>query len=425
MQLTEWIDLYRDSLVHCIHPVDSGKMDGWKLSDGKIKRDDGAFFTIEGYGFKSNFSGHQQEEALLINQPETGILGFLIAVENDQTFILCQAKSEPGNVHVTQIGPSVQATVSNYQRKHGGLPQPYLSFFTELTGPPVISVKQSEQGYRFLDKYNLNTVVQTEKVNIDITGNKYRWYNIEDIAANINRDFLFNTDFKSVFASLLEMRIIQKLQSFKPESLFLNSYIHYQEKENVIAAYQQIKILRNKTSIQRNRIPIERLNDWHINDNGVVPTVPLDYGVGWFDVTLEDREVGHWQQPLFVKSSMDTSVLFYYTENNAYHFIFRTGYEPGFRNKIQLAPTMSDTRGNINLMDIGTVTHKFQQSDEGGRFFQNISEYVLLEVKNVEPFRDCSGYCVLNVFSICQLLKIPGVFTNETRTLVAALHGWL
>lgn len=425
MQLVDWIKKYRETLTHFVQPVDICKMIQWELNQGLFKRDDGAFFSIEGYNFSSNLAGHLNEEVLLINQPETGILGFLIAEENTQTFILCQAKSEPGNIYLTQIGPSVQATVSNYQRKHGGLPQPYLSLFTGSINFLNIKVKQSEQGYRFLNKYNLNIVIKTNINSIVIKTNKYKWYNIEEIASNINEDFLFNTDFKSVFASMLEKRILQKSEASKFDNLIMNSYLNYQFEENVNAIYNRLIRTRNQISRHSERIPLENMKNWQLKDNGFVPIGDFDYGVACFDVTLEDREIRNWQQPLIIKSSKDLSVLMYFKENGAFHFIFNSSYEPGFLNKIQLSPTISEKKENINLSDWGSVTQSFQQSEEGGRFFQNITEYVLLEAKNIEVFKAQKKFYILNVYSICQLLKIPGVFTNESRTLISSLHNWL
>jgi len=109
--------------------------------------------------------------------------------------------------------------------------------------------------------------------------------------------------------------------------------------------------------------------------------------------------------------------------NNEYYFIFKAKTEIGFANFVQLGPTFqveNEKELNIPLNNSKTLI-EFKQSEEGGRFFQNISHYKIALTKDINDYESSDEYYVLNVFQICELLKVEGIFTNESRTLIASL----
>ena len=85
----------------------------------------------------------------MIDQPELGWLGFVVRTAGAGVEWLVQAKTEPGNVHGTQLAPTLQATRSNFTRVHGGRPTRFLDLFR--AGDAVLSDgPHSEQGSAFL-----------------------------------------------------------------------------------------------------------------------------------------------------------------------------------------------------------------------------------------------------------------------------------
>lgn len=68
----------------------------------------------------------------------------------------------------------------------------------------MTDVLQSEQGTRFIDKYNRNMVVAVPVDSIDLDLPDllaWRWLPIEVIGRLITQDFLLNTDARSVLSS--------------------------------------------------------------------------------------------------------------------------------------------------------------------------------------------------------------------------------
>lgn len=293
MTLKTWISNYRKSVNHNIEQVILSELQAWRYDKKKgiVCRNDDAFFSIKAINASRNINKYN--ELPLINQCEIGILGFILSRSTGVEKIILQAKSEPGNVGITQIGPSVQATESNYKSKHKGKEQKYIEYFLDPKYPRKISLKQSEQGTRFLNKYNLNAIVEVDESQIIIDEEKYKWYGIDEIIAFLNEDFLFNTDFKSVFAHLLEEIILGKSKHLKKnKNPFLNSYFNHigDDISPVILSIHKIRI-KNKFEITEKSLT--ELKNWHFTNSGIQPENPLDHGFNFFsDCVKRQRSSG-------------------------------------------------------------------------------------------------------------------------------------
>ena len=122
---------------------------------------------------KSNLVGKNWDQPIIV-QNELGILGIIKDKKRER--YLLQAKVEPGNKNKLQLSPTVQATKSNYTRIHGGKKIPFLSFFINKKKD---FISQSEQGYRYLFKFNYNSLIEITK-SIKIFNNFY-WFNKRDL----------------------------------------------------------------------------------------------------------------------------------------------------------------------------------------------------------------------------------------------------
>ncbi|MBU0577753.1 NDP-hexose 2,3-dehydratase family protein [Patescibacteria group bacterium] len=412
MNILNWINAYRNALDTTVDQVNLSDLTDWHYEDGEIKRKDSAFFTV--VGIKSDDYPLEENELPIINQPEIGILGFLINHGDDGARILLHAKSEPGDVGITQIGPSVQATESNYKVKHGGKSTNYLNFFLDDKHPKPVNIKQSEQGTRFLNKYNLNAIIEIQEDEIEISNKKYKWFGLNDVISELNTDYLFNTDFRSVISHLLEKRILEK----EKRTPLLNSYFSNTENdvENIINSIEE---KRGKLQFDIKQVPLDELNNWDMNDTGIVPKKKNSFGFGYFNISMIDREVKKWGQPLVTKTSEENIVLLASKTNDEYHFIFKERMELGFKNYMQLGPTFQ-VEGELDLPE-NEILAEWKQSEEGGRFFQNISKYKICLTNQIDFYKQSDEYYILNVFEICSLLKTQGIFTNEARSAISGL----
>ena len=104
------------------------KITEWKFNKKKIFHKTNNFFSISAFEFKQKRLKKTWVQPLII-QREVGILGIIKKKIKNLDYYLLQAKSEPGNINGVQFSPTVQATKSNYLRKHKGKKTPYLNFF--------------------------------------------------------------------------------------------------------------------------------------------------------------------------------------------------------------------------------------------------------------------------------------------------------
>ena len=112
----------------------------------------------------------------ILDSPGSGIIGILTKVDNGQRYFLLQAKAEPGNKGVVQIGPTVQFTPGNYIG-NTKLPKPFL--FDEFCHPGVFPLLyesvQSEEGARFYKEVHIHRILSFPQGSLLDISPEYRW----------------------------------------------------------------------------------------------------------------------------------------------------------------------------------------------------------------------------------------------------------
>ena len=154
----------------------------WRLADGRIEHSTRRFFSVVGIKAGSASPAVNTQSQPIIDQPEVGTLAFLLRQLDGQCDVLVQAKTEPGNVGAAQLAPTVQATLSNHNRLHGGAPTRYLEYF-DSTADTTSDQLQSEQGTRFLAKYNRNATREIAGPGPEPAGEAWRWCGMEPLLA--------------------------------------------------------------------------------------------------------------------------------------------------------------------------------------------------------------------------------------------------
>lgn len=416
MNILEWIEDYRKQIKHEINRIEFAEMDEWKFRKGIIQRDDKSFFSI-----KAVTSNHpEMEDTVIVHQPEIGILGFILCIQNDELYILLHAKSEPGNVNLTQIGPSVQATESNYNKKHAGRPTPFIEKFTEKGHHLIFSINQSEQGNRFYNKYNRNVAVLVDNMDLEFHDKKFKWFKHTEVIKHLNEPHLFNTDFKSVISHLFEYLWTNE-QFFG--HVLQNKIFDSCKKDNINSVERLITRInkkRNANKFTSQLIELNELPEWD-NESNKFNAHKAHFNFDYFSITLFDRERIHWNQPLITKESTEKLILIVGMYKDKLCLVFRERYEIGYANYFQLGPTYQFDEFSDKLPeDEGRLIFSFNQSEEGGRFYKNKSIYAVYERDNIDEFLNSDEYYILNFHEVLQMLKVSGILTNESRTLIAS-----
>lgn len=407
----------------------------WRFEKGALKHVSGGFFSIVGLSAHSNVAALDGLATPIIDQPEIGILAFLLRKRGEGFEWLLQAKTEPGNVGETQFAPSVQATESNFSRLHGGEATAFLDLVQdEGAGRPgrMADVRQSEQGGMFRNKYNRNVaqLIDGERA----LQEQWRWAPSSDVRGLCLRDFTLNTDARSVLSSAPWRLLSRTGAPFEPQdewsALLSASYAH----TTGDSAANALEIERGRIWLDTDIVPLETLPACVNSANEIRSDVRVPaLIVRPYAVAAHDREVKAWRQPLVLRDREEDAWLVCAIRGGVLRFFFRFSAEIGFRDhKVQLGPSAQTDAFAPPAPWIGAALRhsaavtcaQIRQSDEGGRFMRCITRYRLAQVPE-QSARDAHGEGVwITLGDMEKLAAQRGVFTNEARSLISMLLAW-
>jgi oxidase EvaA len=393
----------------------------WIRGKYKIYHKSKRFFSI--IFVKSN-----QIEKVLIDQREIGILGIIVAKSTKENFFLLQKKEEPGNIKFMQIAPTLQATKSNYERVHAGKSSEYLDFFKKK------GVLQSEQGDKFYGKFNRNIInIVTKKIPIK-NKKKFFWCSIDKIKYLLRTNYSLNTDARSVLASGQ-----WSLLSKNPQKIFLESSLSLRKRSAFNLSYKStirddkkfycnfLSNLYDKRKINYKKISLNNVKSFRFSEDGIYD-IHNRRCVGFFDCYFPSREIPRWQQPLLESKSEPTFLLLFKIHKGIALFLIQASIEIGFLDHCEFGPLKFSNSEILckegsynNFFKKKDLLIKIRQSDEGGRFYQNISNYIIAEIKEETAIASLPNTFWISLAQLEDFSSNSGMLTNEMRTLISML----
>lgn len=445
--IQQWL---ADSRLACdmqVREIPRSRSREWILDGDRLRHASGGFFSVVGAGLHTGGERQGHLDQPLVDQPEIGILGFLIrTLETPQ--ILVQAKPEPGNVGLVQAAPSVQATESNYLRRHRGKATPFLEHFLSPAIANVASESlQSEQGTRFLGKYNCNIVV---KAGVDpvAESSAHKWFPVADLLSLLLQDFQVNTDARSVLATVPWRLLVTGGVPFErwrrrdgPGEIFLRSFEAPEERSALSTANiaEGLHRLREAAEFTTAIVGLANLTGWTTTDSVIRHDGGGIFEVRHFEIETSDREVPRWDQPLLVSPVEGESVLLCQERRGVPHFLFDARPEIGFREKVQYGPTILHPGGERPIppardgqtaaleqaISRSETLLASRQSDEGGRFFRSVSRYRICLIPPDEAVVPGENLSWMTLRQVADLIGRPGFFSNEARSLISMMLAYL
>ena len=421
-EIVEWIARRNREVGVSVRRVPFSEMKGWRFSGttGDLVHESGRFFSICGVDVTTNTGKLSRWTQPIINQPEVGYLGILCREFDGVLYFLLQAKIKPGNVNCVQLSPTLQATRSNYMQVHGGRKPEYLEFFQNAkAGEILVDQLQSEQGARFLRKRNRNMVVVTrEEV---AAGEDFRWLTLRQIKELLRRDNTVNMDTRTVLSGLN----IGRRRDVDAGALMTTDEILHRLSE-----------LKSKYELIVDRIPLKDVDTWRISADEISRPDRNFFRVIGVDVTIENREVAHWFQPLVEPMQEGLCVLFCKRFDGVMHYLLQAKVECGNFDVVELAPTIQCLTGPYKnpigyvpmfLDDFlsGGLPGKFlldvMQSEEGGRFFREQNRNVIYELGDNVDIAPCDSHVWLTLPQIKDFLRFNNYLNIQVRSLISTL----
>jgi len=374
-------------------------IDKWKIDNSKIYHKTKKFFKIVGIKVLTNFNKKNWDQPMIV-QNEVGILGIIKNTKTNK--YLLQSKVEPGNINKLQLAPTVQATKSNYSRVHGGKKVPYINYF--LKSKKTIPSLQSEQGFRYLNKFNSNILLKTSKF-IEIKPEFY-WFNKNEIKELIKIRNIINMDTLSVFSSFMT-----KVKKDYP----INS---------IRKIYDWVKINNKKFFMKTKIVDLIKLKDWTYNSTKIEHKKKKHFSIIGINASTNKREIKNWSQPIIKGKEMAFAGFIKTKFNNIEHYLCRYTLKPGLKSGgISCTVNTSDINNYSKNHTLNSNEKYFIKkyffsqyskkniiydntlSDEGGRFYQCQIRYMISKLLYPDSIKIPNNYIWISHNQIVDMIK--------------------
>jgi oxidase EvaA len=398
-KIKNWLKKQKKNHKLKIKVIKLKDIDKWKIDNSKIYHKTKNFFKIVGIKVLTNFNKKNWDQPMIV-QNEVGILGIIKNTKTNK--YLLQSKVEPGNINKLQLAPTVQATKSNYSRVHGGKKVPYINYF--LKSKKTIPSLQSEQGFRYLNKFNSNILLKTSKF-IEIKPEFY-WFNKNEIKELIKIRNIINMDTLSVFSSFMT-----KVKKDYP----INS---------IRKIYDWVKINNKKYFMKTKIVDLIKLKDWTYNSTKVEHKKKKHFSIIGINASTNKREIKNWSQPIIKGKEMAFAGFIKTKFNNIEHYLCRYTLKPGLKSGgISCTVNTSDINNYSKNHTLNSNEKYFIKkyffsqyskkniiydnilSDEGGRFYQCQIRYMISKLLYPDSIKIPNNYIWISHNQIVDMIR--------------------
>ncbi|WP_217545765.1 NDP-hexose 2,3-dehydratase family protein [Streptomyces sp. GbtcB6] len=440
-EFPHWLAEHRRAHSFRVDRIPFSELDRWSFDPGtgNVVHDSGRFFTVEGLHVTTDAGPRREWHQPIIKQAEVGILGILVKEFDGVLHCLMQAKMEPGNPNLLQLSPTVQATRSNYTRVHQGAPVRYLDYFLEPgRGRILADVLQSEHGAWFHRKSNRNMIVEVDE-DIEPHGD-FCWLTLGQIGELLHLDNVVNMDSRTVLACA-------PIGAVAPDRARDPFVAALARSRNAGALHSDVELLswftaeRARQNVRAERVPLAGLPGWVRGTHSIDRHDGRFFRVVALSVEAGSREVSGWTQPLIEPRGVGIAAFVTRQIDGVLHVLMRARAEAGFLEALELGPTVQCVPGNhddlapedrpdfLDLVlsaDPSTVRYEAVHSEEGGRFLNAESRYMVVEAgEDQAPLDPPPGFFWLTVGQLTSLVSHSNYVNVQARSLLACLNGML
>ena len=387
-------------------PVPFSAQDAWQPTNGMLSHKTGGFFHV--IGLQHTDTGRQH---LALYQPQSALTGLLVCRQNNQWYVMVQARIEPGNIGIGQYGPTIQSTPANYMRLHGGKATPYLDCFMGINphAQPIAATTHFDLGKRYYQKDK--TVSYVETTHLLPTEENMIWTPLPVLAQALALDNFINTDLRT-FIAVMDWDVLT-LKNTLPKPAKLNAAVLYDS---------------HKGLTNYRIIPINDLVNWQFGQTGVEATQGQGVDAPVYHVTCTNREVNSWYQPLFRTGGQGLVVLLVRQASRGLEYLLSIHPEWGINGQLAVHPSFvwyGEERNPDNDPDFKEISILADtiQSEEGGRFYKDENRYRVLEVGPDYAPNEHQHW--VNAATLKAVLKSSGRPSIQLRCAAALLVGRL
>ena len=344
----------------------------------------------------------------IISQPEIGILGFLSGFFDDTLHFLVQLKNEPGNPNGIQLSPTVQATKSNYSQVHGGKIPKFLDYFLPGHNNVVLNDQyQSEQGRRYFQKRNRNTIIITQTP--PDQDKSHIWMTLGQIYNFSEKPLLINSCARSVLSMLASSQI----KDYKSTPFFSKKAIN-----------SKFLDFKDRFCTANELVSLNIIDNWKIKDGAYSDFSNKNFKIIGVEISGKGREVSNWSQPLLKEYSKGEYGLLIGTINNVPHIFWKFRDEFGLIDNVEIGPSWINrseqdetSSWSYDYSSKGKLLVDIELAEEGGRFYQSTFAHKIIDIGELSSEINDSTIIPLTINQTEELMTRSGYFTIEARSL--------
>lgn len=435
-EILEWVETRKRNVNVKIEKISLEETKSWYYDRDElgIVNQSKTFFQVK--GLEREESGSVKSQPIII-QNEIGYLGILTKEIDGVLYFLMQAKIEPGNVNIIQISPTLQATKSNFTQAHGGKVPSYLGYFDEDRDYEVIVDQiQSEHSSLFYGKRNRNIIIRVnDEVEVLDT---HKWMTLGQIKELMRYDNLVNMDTRTVISCIpfalkkYSADEIDYIETLFNNKSFFNSIFKGEADKSIHHIFNSLNDVKMYDKSNTNIIDLFDLPGWKMEQNEFKNDTGK-FKVIFCNIEIDDREVKHWQQPLFEPITPSEFGLIYCVEDGMMKFLVQIVAEVGCFDKVEIGPSVQiGARGD---QERDKVIELFEErkksgkgvvfsglfSEEGGRFYHAENRNFVIEVEKEELSQLPDGYFWVDYYALNTLVQFNNFLNIQLRNLLSIL----
>lgn len=443
-----WVREQNERINVNVQRVAFDRMSQWKIdsSTGMMRHESGHFFSIEGIRVSTNWGRVSNWDQPIINQPEIGYLGLVGKKIDGVLHFLLQAKIEPGNVNHVQLSPTIQATRSNYTQVHKGKKPLFLDYFQSVKPKNVLLDQlQSEQGARFYMKRNRNIIIHVP-TEIPVHEN-FIWLTLAQIKELMRYDNLVNMDTRTVISGIdygnfsesssdcIQYSMAGHRKNKAWFEFFKSSVVSEGAINSISDIIHFLTSIKSKYDLNVDRIPLKDVKEWSVNSDQISRNDGKYFKVIAVDVSIGNREVVNWQQPMIQPSQIGICAFVCKVINGLVHLVVHAKLECGNRDIIELAPTVQCLTGDYRLPDsqpvpfldyvLGASGEQLVidtvQSEEGGRFYKEQNRNMIVMADSEFPEDLPENYIWMTLNQLHYFNRFNNYLNIQSRSLLSAI----
>ncbi|MBW2388126.1 MAG: NDP-hexose 2,3-dehydratase family protein, partial [Deltaproteobacteria bacterium] len=188
--LLAWLTEMRTRFELRAEPIPLAEVKNWKITENEIAHESHKHFSVIAVAVEAGRREVARWTQPLLKDAATGLHGFITQKHGGLLHFLVQAKVEPGNIDVVDLAPTVSRSNIEHVRERAA-EHPFLDHFLEARPEEIrYSVIQSEEGGRFYQLENRNTILEIDAGTALEMPDHFTWMTLRQLLEFLKHGYL-------------------------------------------------------------------------------------------------------------------------------------------------------------------------------------------------------------------------------------------